>query len=262
MKMKKPFQLFPWVRYSKKMCERIKHPKNAGFLVAEEAASKGMRLVIGEEGEISDGNKVELYWIVDEEDGIIADAKFQVFGQTALIAAADMACELLLRKNYTQAGRLSADILDKQLRDKPSIQAFPDEVAQHINLVLFAIENAAEKCMDIPVADVYTAPPIDVAADTESVIYPGWELLSQERKLEIFEEVIKNDIRPYIELDAGGIRIIEFKEPELFIAYEGSCTSCHSATGATLTAIQQILRSKLHPSICVIPDASFLNTTP
>ena len=130
-------------------------------------------------------------------------------------------------------------------------------MAESINLVLFAIENASDQCMDIPIADEYIAPPTELSTE-ESVIYPNWEQLSPEKKLEILEEVIKNDIRPYIELDAGGIRIIEFKEPELIIAYEGSCTSCHSATGATLTAIQQILRSKLHPSLVVVPDVSFL----
>ena len=57
-----------------------------------------MRLVIGKEGRCSDGNAVCLYLLVDENDGVIADARFQASGQSALIGAAEAACELLIRR--------------------------------------------------------------------------------------------------------------------------------------------------------------------
>ncbi|MCP4265610.1 MAG: NifU family protein, partial [Candidatus Brocadiaceae bacterium] len=64
---------------------------------------------------------------------------------------------------------------------------------------------------------------------------------------------IDKEIRPYIELDAGGIQIHELKDFELFISYEGACTSCHAATGSTLSAIQNILKSRIHPDLFVTP---------
>lgn len=211
-----------------------------------------MRLSIGEEGTIGDGHSLNLYLLVDESDGIIADAKFQAFGPTALIGAMDAAAELLIRKNYDQARRLSADLIDKHLRDHPNIPAFPQEVSFYLNLVLFCVEEAASKCMDIPIADGYVSTPVMSVEGTGS--YPGFEGLSQKQKIALIEEVIATDIRPYIELDAGGVQIVDLIDgKELIISYQGTCTTCYSATGSTLNAIQQILQAKLSPDLFVTP---------
>ena len=62
-------------------------------------------------------------------------------------------------------------------------------------------------------------------------------------------------MRPYIALDAGGVEVINLLEDkEVIIAYQGSCTSCYSAIGTTLSYIQQVLRAKVHPSLVVVPD--------
>lgn len=247
----------PWMDLSDKAKERILQPRNGGFFIAEEAALKGMRLVIGKEA--IDGKILSLFLLVDEEDGVIADARFQVYGDAALIAISDAACDLLIRKNYEQARRLSADLLDKHLRDRANIPALPSEAASLLNLTLFAIDEAVKGCMDIPLNSAYIASPIDMN-DNLQVVYPDWEHLSAEKKKEVIEEVISRDIRPYIELDAGGIQIKEIKGSEVIIAYEGACTSCYSATGATLNAIDQILKTRVHPSLNVIPDLSVLET--
>lgn len=259
--LRKKIASYPWSRYSKKLSIRIERPLHVGLYSQASASERGMRLVEGIAGGAQEGNFVCLYLLVDESDGVIADAKFQVYGQSALIGAADIACELLIRKNYDQSRRISSDLIDKQVRDRKEVSAFPEETYAHINLVLGAIDDAADKCMDIPLADSYVAPPMtdsDINSD-EARVYPGWDSLNPKQQISVIEEVIANDIRPYIELDAGGIEVLNFLgNRELIIAYKGSCTSCHSATGATLSAIQQILRMKVHPEIVVIPDMSFL----
>lgn len=250
---------FPWARYSKKLIQKIENPRHGGYFTEEEAKERGMRLATGRQGDPEDGNSVSLYLLVDESDGVIADAKFQVFGQSALIGAAEAACELLIRKNYDQARKLSADLIDRQARDKAETHAFPEETFAHLNLVLDAIESASEQCMDIPFAEAYVPTPLESRGEAGSG-YPGWTLLSREQKIAVIEEVIEKDIRPYIELDAGGVQILDLvNDTELTIAYQGACTSCHSATGATLNAIQEILRAKVDPALVVIPDASFLS---
>jgi NifU-like protein len=250
---------FPWTYYSKKLAQKIENPRHCGLLTQEEAAQKRMRLVTGVEGECRDGNALCLYLLVDESDGVIADAKFQAFGQSALIGAAEAACELLIRKNYDQARRLTVDLIDRQVRDKEGAVAFPSETISHIHLVIGAIENATELCFDIPFAEAYVPTPLDIDSQISDGPYPGWKELNTAQKIAVIEEVIEKDIRPYIELDAGGIEILNLVDDrELIIAYKGACTSCFSATGATLDAIQQILKAKVDPSIQVVPDASFL----
>lgn len=251
-------QPFPWSRYSKKLNLKIERPRCFGFFTKSQSEERGMRLAVGQEGAIEDGNLICFYWLIDPDDGIIVDARFQVYGQSALIGAAEIACELVIGKNYDQARRISSELIDKQVRDRSDVPSFPKETSPHLNLVLGAIDNAADQCTDIPLAAHYVAPPapMDIGEILEGG-YPGWDKLSKEQKISLIEEIIARDIRPYIELDAGGIQVLDLMNGnEVLIAYQGSCTTCFSATGTTLSYIQQVLRGKVHPSLVVVPDLS------
>lgn len=249
MTLEKLIQPFYWERFSKKLREKIDRLRYLGFFTPAEATEKQMRLVIGNYG------KVSLYWLVDESDGVIADAKFQAYGPIGLIAAAEAASELVLRKNYDQASRVTADLIDQHLRDKNEIPAFPPECNSQLNGVLSAIDDAVQQCLDIPFEARYDITPIEADFGEIPGGIPGWENFSYQEKIRIVEEVIDKEIRPYIELDAGGVRVLELREEkEVLISYSGSCTSCHSSTGSTLSAIQQILRARVHPTLFVTPQ--------
>lgn len=247
---------FTWSRYSKKLINKIDQARCVGVFLKEDAEARDMRFVEGSEGHLQDGNIVHLYWLVDKEDGIIVDAKFQVFGQSALIGAAEVACELIIGKNYIQAERITADLIDKQVRDRGDDPSFPRETYPHLNLVLGAIETCSAQCKDLPVAESFLSTPIPVdMADVIPGGYPGWKELTLKKKLAVIEEVLDRDIRPYIELDAGGVTVLNLiDDKELIISYQGSCTSCYSSVGTTLSYIQQIIRAKVHPEITVVPD--------
>lgn len=247
----------PWARYSKQLARLIQEPRHVGFFTSDDAAQKAMRLVTARLGSFDEGHYLQLYLLVDESDGVIADAKFQMFGPSVLIGALEAACSLLVRKTLSQAGRLTADSVDKHVQDKPHLPAFPEETFVYLNWVIDVIQEALETCSDLHTEDR----PTPVSADVgPSQTYPGWELLSKQEQIAVIEQVIASDIRPYIELDAGGVQIIDLVSgKELLIAYQGACTSCYSATGATLNAIQGILQVKVSPDLVVIPDASFLN---
>lgn len=254
MSLEELIKPFPWTEYSKKLTQRIDNPHCTGVFTAQEAENRRMRLVVSSEGEAVEGNAVWFYWLVDPEDGMILDAKFQALGQTALIGAAEAACELVTHKYYDQASRIGADLIDKHLRDKPDKPAFPPSTAAHLNLVVDALEKAALQCMDIPLPEAYVSP---MPSDIEGLEggYPGWNELTLSKKLAVIEEVIKQDVRPYIELDGGGIEVINLIDNrEVIIAYQGSCTSCFSSTGATLSYIQQVIRAKVSNDLIVIPD--------
>jgi NifU-like protein len=237
------------MQFSKKLRDKIETFRYAGLFTHAEAQEKGMRLVIGQEGHL------RFYWLIDESDGVIADAKFQAFGPISLLAAAEIASELVLRKNYNQASRISADLIDQHVRDKKEIPAFPKECDSYLNQVLSAIDTAVQQSTDIPCSTDFDITPIERDFEEISGGIPGWEGFSIEKRLHFIEEVIDKEIRPYVELDAGGVTVLDLSETgELLISYQGSCTSCHSATGSTLTAIQQILKSRIHPSLTVIPQ--------
>lgn len=256
MSLKSLTLTFPWARYSKKLALKISSLRSAGALTQEEAASRHVRWVQGEEGKVADGNFIRFTWFVDTEDGGILDAKYQAFGQTALLGAAEIACELMVGKNYDQARRISADLIDKSARDKESEEAFPQETHAHLNLVLLAIDNAAEKCTDLPLPEAYVSMPAprDVGEVLEGG-YPGYIELPLKKKMALIEEILDRDLRPYIALDGGGVEVINLlNHTEVIIAYTGSCTSCYSSIGTTLSYIQQVFRAKIHPDIKVTPN--------
>lgn len=257
-------ELFPWYRYSKKLQEKINRPRNSGFFTQEEAEARHVRLVEAQEGAISEENVVRFYWFVDKEDGTIVDVKYQVYGQSALIGAAEAAAELCIGKNYDQASRLSTDLIDRQVRDKPDVTAFPREAYPHLNLVLEAIETAAHQCTDIPLSSSYIVSPVPMGLEEgEGEVYPGWETLSLKSKLEVIEKVLDEDVRPYIALDAGGVEVLNLiDDREVIISYQGACTSCYSSIGTTLSYIQQILRNKVSPNLIVTPDLDFKEPYP
>lgn len=247
---------FTWTNYSKKLRDKITRPKNSGFFTKENAAERGVRHVEGLSGSVEDGNAVCFYWLVDPEDGIVVDAKFQVYGQSALIGASDAACEIAVGKNYHQVKRITADLIDKQLRDQPNTPSFPKETYAHLNLVIDALDEASEQCSDIPIPENYLSPPVPYdMRQAATGGYPGWEELPQQAQRQLLEEVLDRDIRPYIALDGGGVEIKEVKSShEVIITYQGNCTSCYSSVGTTLSYIQQVLRAQIHPNLNVIPE--------
>jgi len=260
--MDKALLFSPWTRFSRKLIDKIERPRFAGHFSADEAKARGMRLAVGSFKQ--PGIALKLYWLVDELDGVIADAKFHAVGPASLLGAAEAASEFFMRKNYDQAIRISADLLDKHLRDKKEQEAFPKEEYGSLNWVLEAAEAASLQCMDIPLSDSYVPTPVRSNWEEESrKPYPDWDSLNPKQQVAVIEEVIATDIRPYIELDAGGIEIVSLKEGrELVIAYKGACTTCYSSIGSTLQAIRQILSARVHPDIRVIPDSSFLVPQP
>lgn len=248
---------FPWASYSRKLSDKILRARSVGSFTEKDAKNRSMQLAFGKAGSVEDGNIVSFYWLVDPEDGIIVDAKFQVFGQSALIGAAEASCNLVVGKNYDQARRISADLIDQQLRDRSDQPSFPHETAPHLNLALEAIDIAAESCEGIPLAPEYSAPPVtfDPSRLVQEGGYQDWDKIDKQQKLAVIEDVIGREIRPYIELDGGGIEVLDIlNDREIIVAYQGACTSCFAATGATLSYMQQVVQTMINPNLVVVPD--------
>jgi len=224
------------MEFGKKVRDKIDRPLFVGYFLLADATNRNMRLVTGREGMLC------FYWLVDEADGIITDAKFQAFGPPALVSIGEIVSEMVLRKNYDQASRISADLIDQHVRDKKETPAFPKEAFTYLNQAISAMDRAVYQCLDIPYAAEHEVTPIEYDFGEIPGGIPGWEDFPTE-------------IRPYVELDAGGVKVLAFNnDKEIVIGYEGSCTTCPSSTGSTLSAIQKILKARVHPSLFVTPS--------
>jgi Fe-S cluster biogenesis protein NfuA len=64
------------------------------------------------------------------------------------------------------------------------------------------------------------------------------------------EEAVKTKVLPMLAFDGGSCEVIDIKPTnsdtvEVYIRYLGACSSCSSSGGATLFAIEEILRKEL-----------------
>lgn len=239
-----------WSLYSKKCLTKVEFPKNGGSFKGQE---RGMHVAEGTLGSKEEGALLAFSFLVDPEDGMIVDAKFQAFGPTALIAAAEATCDLVIHKYYDQARRVGAELIDRHLRDKNDVSAIPEQAVSFLNLAVDVLDLALATCSSIPLPGTPSMPaPKEIEVRPGG--YPGFETLSPPSQLAVIQEVIQEEVRPYIELDGGGVDVLQILNgKEVIIHYSGACTTCFSSTGATLAYIQQILQAKVHPSLIVVP---------
>jgi NifU-like protein len=239
-----------WERYSKKIKEKIQNPLFEGSL---QKAGEGMRLIDAFAGSFAFGAKLRLYLIIDETDGVIVDGAYEWFGPPLFGAICDVGCELLMRKTYLQASRLSGDLIENHAKESKEKAPFPSSAHPLINLFLLALDDIVQRCDDIPTSQEALTTPFSMQQGEEITKPDNWEELAKEEKIAFIDQLLTSEVRPYIELDEGGVTIIDLEDNDLIISYQGACTSCYAATGSTLTAIQQIIQTKVDPNINVIP---------
>lgn len=95
-------------------------------------------------------------------------------------------------------------------------------------------------------------PDFESPEEKKSKQKPDRSQLSPE--LREIEEILDRTIRPGLQSDGGDVDIVEFKDNELKIIYQGACGGCPSSMMGTLDAIQNILRNELkNEKIVVTP---------
>jgi Fe-S cluster biogenesis protein NfuA len=88
--------------------------------------------------------------------------------------------------------------------------------------------------------------------ENQSRVKPDRSKFSKEQ-LEV-EEILDRTIRPGLQSDGGDVEVVEFKDNEIKILYQGACGGCPSSMMGTLDAIQSILRTELkNDKIVVLP---------
>lgn len=95
--------------YSEKVLEHFKNPRNVGVL-NKESKNVGTGLV----GAPECGDVMRLQIEVDEESGVIRDAKFKTFGCGSAIASSSLATEWLKGKSLDEAMKIdNMDIVEE-----------------------------------------------------------------------------------------------------------------------------------------------------
>ena len=144
-----------WERYSSKVNDRMMNPEHMGEITETEAHDRGARLVVADHGAEVCGDAVRLYWAVDEDTGMIVDAKYRTFGCGTAIASSDVMCEMCIGKTVDEAVQITNIDVEAALRDDPDTAAIPPQ-KMHCSVMAYdVIKSAAAsyKGVDISVLE-------------------------------------------------------------------------------------------------------------
>lgn len=202
-----------------------------------------------------------LHFLVDPEDGVIIDGRYQLFGSAVLISFTEIAIAAHLRKHYIEARSYTTDALLHEAHVGNLIgMLLPGAWTDALDLVIKATADAMSRCSSLPLPKNFTPIPTE-SAPTQGL--PNWQALSHTERLALIERVLDAEIRPYIAMDAGGIEVLNLvNDHELIVRYQGSCTSCFSSVGATLGAITEVLHKNVYPELVVTPNLDNLSLSP
>ena len=70
-------------------------------------------------------------------------------------------------------------------------------------------------------------------------------------RLEVIEQLLDDQIRPFLQGDGGDLQVLALEGNRLKIHYQGACGSCPSSLSGTLVGIENLLR-QVEPDIEVI----------
>ena len=67
--------------------------------------------------------------------------------------------------------------------------------------------------------------------------------------------VLDEKIRPALMSDGGNVEVLDVVDGEkIIVQYQGACGSCGSSLGATLSFMEQALRSEIYNELIVVPN--------
>ena len=104
----------------------------------------------------------------------------------------------------------------------------------------------AEPIRAAPAADDHSA----AAAAASTTAIAGLSPEDQQR-LEKINELLDEQIRPYLQGDGGDLYVIGLEGNKLSVHYQGACGSCPSSISGTLAGIENLVKS-IEPDIEVV----------
>lgn len=72
-----------------------------------------------------------------------------------------------------------------------------------------------------------------------------WAEIGLFEKVRRIEHVLDEQVRPMLATDGGGIELVDLRDEELVVQYQGACGSCSSSIGGTMFFIEDTLNAAL-----------------
>lgn len=245
MYKKYPHHLF-WDLYSKEMRKKIEMPFYAKSCSGEEFFGEKL------------GIAYKLDITFDEEKGVFMSFSYMISGPTFMVALLEGLGDLVVKKRVQDVVHIrGADIFDQlnvyevaPLYSDEDMEEYSRFLSSFVNHVIDSFSFLVEKYAP----HTFSTPEGLKKFEIEGEGVENFYELSKEDQILLVEKVMERDIRPYVEMDDGGVKVKDItKNGIVLIEYEGNCTSCHAAGSTTLSAITSILKAKVHKTIEVLP---------
>lgn len=241
------FSPFIWSFYQEAFIDKLYFPQHLDNGEREEGGGIVYQV---REGEAEEGTALSLAIEFCNEKKQIVEARFLAFGYSLLIGLLEITCTQIVGKSMQRGAFLN-------IRDYASyfsISPLESPLAEEFHPLFSLIQNALMRLSHLYKRDH----PLE-GRKVEGK-ERAWEGYSEEKRMQWVQQVLEEEIIPQIALDGGSIEVKEIRSHfHIIIAYQGACTSCPSAIGGTLQAIQDTLRTFIHPHILVEPDPSSLS---
>jgi NifU-like protein len=266
--------------YTDKVKEHFLKPRNAGEV--EDANA------VGEVGSMACGDALKLSLRVDE-NGKVADAKFQTFGCASAIASASALTEMLKGKTVEEAEKITnqdiADFLGGLPKEKMHCsvlgrQALEQALAQykgeHVEKKEGKIVCECFGVTDLEIEKAIRENDLSTVEEVTNYTKAGGgcenchdtirEIISMVRaeekpvakpkltniqKIRMIEEIIEKEIRPSLKHDGGDIELIDVVGNRVLVAKRGTCAVCQASEQTFKNLVESKLQELVSPELVV-----------
>jgi NifU-like protein len=266
--------------YTDKVKEHFLNPRNAGEV--EDANA------VGEVGSMACGDALKLSLKVDE-NGKVADAKFQTFGCASAIASASALTEMIKGKTVEEAEKITnqdiADFLGGLPKEKMHCsvlgrqaleQALADYKGEHVKEKEGEIVCECFGVTDLEIEKAIRENDLSTVEEVTNYTKAGGgcenchdtirEIINMVRaeekpvakpkltniqKIRMIEETIDGEIRPSLKHDGGDIELIDVIGNRVLIAKRGNCAVCQASEQTFKNLVETKLQELVWPELVV-----------
>jgi NifU-like protein len=214
---------------------RLAALRYAGELTSTDAVAHGCTLLRAEHGAEVAPDRIVLTLLTDS-GGLVHDARFASPATGELRAAYDVMCQLIIGRLLIDAAMVSPRQVDDYLRQGALSTALT--LSLDADTPFYVLGKAAQQV-------TAAAKPVALIAGLP------WTEIGLFEKVRRIEQVLDVHVRPALASDGGGMDLVDLKEDQLFVQYQGACGSCSSSIGGTLQFVQDSLNNHLATSLKV-----------
>jgi NifU-like protein len=214
---------------------RLEDLRFVGALTQVDANARDAELRSTSHGADAARDRIELTVLV--ADGKILDAKYRSLATGGELVLYDLMAEAIVGLSLDEAAALTVGAVRGRLGEDAPAHPLGDDQAFPILL------KAAGGTPPAPTAAPGAA--AEDAGEAKVASAMDWDQVGLFEKVRRIETVLDDQVRPMLATDGGGIELVDLREQDLVVQYNGACGSCSSSIGGTMVFIEDTLEGAL-----------------